>query len=300
MGQPTTSFSNRTLEAMRNLVYAGIRRKSTDPLTGLSAPFVNEYIARWDAFFVDYARWNFSTFKRQKMVSFKQGTTLADDLDTADVSALLTDNTNAETGGGRISINGDLIDYTAKNTPTSGQSITMASVAGTLTPDVDHVEGERVEFLLAAPTDFGKPGEMWFVPNGGRATGKLTHRDWRSMPIPTGRFYTFHDGYLILPQNLSSQNFQLHYWKKGMKPVVGDSLQTPEQYDDFVRLCAMAECHIVMKEFDKANELFARAGAPTPNNPEPIGIIQWAASRDAEQTNSEDEVFIPDLGSSHM
>lgn len=299
MVQPTTVFGNKTLEAMRNLVYAGIRRKASDPLAGLSATFVDGYIAKWDAYFVDYARWNFDTFKRQRIVAFKSGTTLADDLDLGDTSALLTSNDNASASG-RISINGDLIDYTGVDTPTAGQSITLATAAGTQTPDIDHVTGERVEFLIAAPSDFGKPGEMWYMHAGAKASDKILHRDWRDMPIPIGRFYTYHDGYLILPQNLNAQNFQLHYWKKAMKPVAGDSLQTPERHDDFVRYCAMAECYIIMKDFDEANKMFALAGAPTPNNPEPIGILQHAVAHDAEQTNSVDEVFIPDLGTFHM
>lgn len=300
MGQPTTAFSHKTLEDMRNLVYAGIRRKSSDPLTGLSQSFVDGYIAKWDAYFVDAAKWNFDTFKRQKIVAFKSGTTLGEDWDSGDLYLELDDNTDASATGGRVLINGDLVDYTAKGTPNAATSITISTATGALTPDVSHVEGERVEYLIPAPSDFGKPGEMWFQQSGSKATSKLVHRDWREMPIPIGRFYTYHDGFLILPQNMNEQNFQLHYWKKGMKPVAGDSLQTPAKHDDFVRYCAMAECYIVTKEMDKANEMFALAGAPTPNNPQPVGLLQQAIADDSEQTDSRDEVFEPDLGSYHM
>lgn len=301
MAQPTTAFGNRSLEDMRNLVYAGIRRKSTDPLTGLSATFVNGYIAKWDAFFVDAARWNFDTFKRQKMIAFKSGTSIYSAYTSGDAYIELTDNTNAASGGGRISINGDLVDYSAKDTPTSGKSITLTAAGdGVYTPDIDHVAGERVEFLVEAPSDLGKPGEIWVVPSGGIATAKFTHKSWREMPIPRGRYYTYLDGFLIFPQNLNSMTLQLHYWKKGLKLASGENLQTPEKWDDFVKYAAMAECYIITKEFDKAAEMFALAGAPTPGNPDPIGLLQHAMAEDAEQTDSEDDVFIPDLGSYHL
>lgn len=302
MAQPSTAFGYRTVEDMRNLVYAGIRRKSTDPLTGLSASFVNGYIAKWDKFFVDYARWNLPTFKRQKIVAFKSGTALGDDWDSGDLTLELSSNANAAAGGGRVSVNGDLVDYTAKGTPNASASITISTATGALTPDVSHVTGERVEFLVPVPSDFGKPGEMFYMQAGAKATNKLTHRDWREYPIPTGRYYTFHDGYLILPQNLNTQNFQLHYWKKGLKPVNGDSIQTPEEMDDVVRYAAMAECYIVTKEHDKAAEMFKMAGVPNPLDPmaQLNGLLQYYAGINAEQTDSTDEVFVPDLGSLHM
>ncbi|MBX4215331.1 hypothetical protein KW797_00050 [Candidatus Parcubacteria bacterium] len=287
---------------MRNLVYAGIRRKATDPLAGLSATFVNQYIAKWDCFFVDYARWNLPTFKKQKVVNYYSGTSIYSALTTSALYAELTDNTYAASGGGRISVNGDLIDYSAKDTPTSGKSVTISTATGALTADIAHVAGERVEFLVPVPSDFGKPGEMWFMNAGSKASSKLSHKDWRDSPIPIGRFYTFHDGYLILPQNLSTQNFQLHYWKKGLKAVASDSLQCPEQMDDVVKYGAMAECYLITKEFDMAAKMFKLAGLPNPLDPgaDMNGLLQYYAGLNAEQTNSGDEVFIPELGSLHM
>jgi len=302
MGQPATDFGNKTLAAMRLLVYEGIRRKSTDPLAGLQAASVNSYIAKWDAFFVDYARWNLATFKMQKMVEYKTGTTLLSSWASGDLYLELTSNANAASGGGRVSVNGDLIDYSAKGTPTALTSLTISTVAGKLTPDVSHVTGERLEFLVAAPADMGKPGNIWFAQAGSKATFKLSHRSWLEMPIPTGRYYTYHDGFFLFPQNLTTQNLQLHYWKKGLKLVDGDSLQTPEKWDDVVRYGAIAECALITKEYDVADSMFARAGLPNPRQPgsELNGILQWAAGMDSVQTDSNDEVFTPDLGSLHM
>lgn len=301
MAQPTTAFTYTSLEDMRARVYAGIRRKSTDPLAGLSQSSINEYIAKWDAYFVDYARWNFPGFKRQRQVNFKSGTTLGSAVSAGDAVAELTSNANAESGGGRISINGDLVDYTAKDTPNSGTSITTSTTAP-FAIDVDHAAGLRVEFLIPVPSDFGIPGEMFYIYSGSVSSSKLTHVDWRMATHPLGQTYTHHDGYLLLPQNLSTQVFQLHYWKKGFKVIAGDDLQTPAKWDDIVKYAAMGECYIITKEFELASNMFKLAGVPNPIDPgeSPNGLLQHAAGLDAEQTDSRDEVFLAELGSYHL
>lgn len=302
MGQPTTAYGNRSLVDMRNLVYAKIRRNSSDPLSGLSQSYVDEYIAKWDAYVVDYARWNWPGFKKRKLVSYKSGTTVKTAFVTGDATFDLTDNTNASASGGRLAINGDFIDYSGKDSPNAGESVTVSTVTDALGIDVDHSAGERVEFLVPVPSDFGKPGEIWLGNTGQAPHSKLKHKDMRANPKPLGLTYFVDDDYLILPDNLTTGNLLLHYWKKGLKAVDGDELQTPQKWDEIVLLGAMAECKLVMGENDKYSELMAAAGLPNVYEPgaDLDGLLQFAAGLDSEQTDSEDEIFEADLGTPHL
>lgn len=290
MAQPTADFGNRSVAAMRSKVYAGIKRKSTDPLSGLSTTSIDDYIATWDAYFCDYARW---TFRRtSKMLLYWGRTTLYDALATDDTYIELTTNADIPASG-RLAINQDEIDYTDKNTPTSGRSVLIATAADAKTPDVSHVAGEEVNFLVAAPEDFGKPGELWYGDSVNPCRSKLQHLDNRQFPWPpTGRYF-FNDGYFYLPKGMQTARLFAVYYKKAKKPAAGDDLQTPEKYDRFVYLCAMAECYKVMGNDSKANELFLDAGVPTLSNSDPVGILQTAAANDAEQTDSLDDIFVP-------
>ena len=296
MAQPTTQFGNTTLSAMRLIVYKGLRRESSDPVQGLDQTSMNAYINKWDAFFKEYARWNFQGFRKTKIVQWKQSNTVYSNFTTAATYIDITSNANAAADGGRISINRDEIDYSAKDTPNSGKSVTVSTATDALGIDVNHDAGEIVEFLTAVPADFNKPGEIWLMNTSGNSAGqKLKHKDQRDRYWPLAGTYYYHNGYLYLPQGTPSQNMQLHYWSKGMKLVNdGDNLQTPEKWQDFVKYCAMAECYIALKEFAEADKLFELAGAPTKNNPEPTGLLQFAVAQDAIQTDSQDEIFEPE------
>jgi hypothetical protein len=183
------------------------------------------------------------------------------------------------------------VDYTAKDNPNVGYSVTI----GTKTPDVAHSSGELVEFLVALPSNCGKAGELWYMASGNSAGTRLKHLDWREDYWPMSGSYTTKDNYLYLPAGYSSTNLQLQYWKKGMKVVEGDSLQCPEKWDNFVKWCAMADILMNLKEYAEATKLYAMAGAPTENNLNPIGLIQSAASQDAQQTDSQFETFDPEV-----
>lgn len=277
---------------MRAAVYAEIRRKSTDPITGINSDSINDYIAKWDAFFVNAARWNFQGFRKTKIVQHVTATTLYSALATSDLYAELTTNATIPTSG-RMCINRDEIDWSAKDSPTSGRSVTISTATDALTADIAHSAGEIVEFLVPVPSDFGKPGEVWLMNSSGNSGGsRLVHRDWRSRYWPLTGTYFHKDGYLYMPANTATQYMQLSYWKKGMKLASdSESLQTPEKWDNFVRWCAAAQCHMTLGQFKQADELFKRAGVNIDGNLQNVGLLQTAISEDAQQTDSENEIF---------
>lgn len=293
MAQPTTAFGNSTRATIRAAVYAGIRRLSSDPVQGLSTSDVNGYIAKWDAFFVDSARWNFQGFKKTKIVEYWGRTTLYSALATSDTYIELTSNASIPTSG-RVSINRDEIDYSGKNTPTSGRSITISTATDALGVDVSHIAGEYVEFLTATPSDFGKPGVIWVMSSSGNSAGsRLRPMDTREQYWPRSGYYFYNAGYLYLPEGYSNSRLQLHYWRKGMKLNSDtDNLQTPEKWESFVIWCSMAECYIRLSEFDKSTKLFNMAGVNLEGNVLSSGLLIDAISLDAEQSDDY-EVFEP-------
>ena len=150
-----------------------------------------------------------------------------------------------------------------------------------------------MEYLVAAPDDFGKPGEMWLMDDSGNVGGApMTHQDWRGRYAPSSGRYFYKDGYIYLPHGTPASRLQLNYWKKGMKlSADADNLQTPQNYEDFVKWCAMAECYIALKEFDEADKMFALAGVTINGDIEPVGLLTTAMGRDSVQTDSENEIF---------
>mgnify|MGYP006931607560 CR=1 FL=1 len=277
---------------MRAAVYAEIRRKNTDPVTGINADSINDYIAKWDAFFVNAARWNFQGFKKIKIVEHWTATTLYEDFEVGDTYAELTTNANIPNSG-RMSINRDEVDYTAKDTPTSGKSVTISTATDALTQDVDHDDGEIVEFLTPVPSDFGKPGEIWLMNVSGNSGGsKMKHVDWRDRYWPLTGTYTHKEGYLYLPANTPSVQMQLNYWKKGMKLTSdSESLQTPEKWDNFVRWASAAQAHMTLGQTKQANDLFSAAGVSIYGEVLNSGLLNLAIGEDSSQSDSLDEVF---------
>jgi hypothetical protein len=292
VAQPTQNFGNRSVAAMRTQVYAGLKRSPDDPVSGIGASYLNHHIAVWDAYFCDYTKW---TFRRTSKVIENWGrTVLHSALATTDLYAELSSNANIPSSG-RFLINGDEIDYSAKDDPTAGKSVTISTAAGAKTPDVSHVAGEEVNFLVTAPADFGKPGELWRGNSANPFGQKLTHLDYREWSYAPAGHYFYNDGYFYLPRGIPTGRLYAVYYKKAMKLGENDHLQTPEKFDRFVYLCAMAECYKVLGDDDKANTLFLEAGVPTPSNADPVGILQVYAADDAEQTDSLDDIFIPRL-----
>lgn len=287
MSQPTTAFGYRSLADMRTLVYGKIRRKSTDPLTALSSSFVTEYIATWDAYFADYANW---TFRRtSKILSLVAGDSLNGAITTASATFLTTSTTKLTAGGGRVSIQQDEIDYSSA----SGATATVSVVTGAKSIDVSHATGSRVDFLIPVPSDFGKPGEMLVGDASDPGRVPLTLQDYRERSWPAFPHYFVNDGYLYLPRNLAQTHAQLVYYKKAMKPGESDDLQTPRRWDNFVLWATMAECFESTGDHANADLYYKKAGVITPSNPEPNGILQYAASLDADQTDSLDDFFLP-------
>lgn len=295
--QPTSTFGSRQLSDMVAAVYAGIRRKSTDPLQGLDNASIKSYIAKWDCFFVEAARWNFQGYQRTKIIQHFSRTTVQSDFAANAAYIDLTDNTGGTAAGGRISINRDEIDYTAMNAPNVGHSITISAADGAFTPDIGHVAGELVEFLMPAPADLARPGVMWAMQAGGNSSGsKFYPQDWRNNYAPRSQTYFYKNGYFYLPEGYMTANFQCNYWRKGFKVTKDDDyMQCPEKWDNFVKFCAIAECHLILKEYAEATKMYKLAGAPTDDDAEPIGLLQTAMAEDAEQTDDPDDTFMPDV-----
>lgn len=288
MSQPTTAFGNRSVADMQTLIYGKLRRKSSDPLSGLSASFLTEYIATWDAYFFDFARWTFA--RTSKIVNLVAGDSLSSAITTASATFVITSSSKLTAGGGRVSIQQDEIDYSSA----SGATATVSAVTGAKGIDVSHASGSLVDFLIPIPTDFGKTGEVWVGTASNPGSAKLIHQDYRSNTWPLYPYYFVNNGYLYFPRNLSQTHAQLVYYKKAFKAASTDDLQTPRKWDNFVLYCALAEAHQTLGNTGEADYYFKLAGVPTPSTPDPVGILQMAVSEDAEQTDSRDDIFIPE------
>lgn len=274
---------------MRALVRAKLRRKSTDPLSGLSDTFLNEYIATWDAYFIDHAKW---TFRRaSKIVSIVAGDQLNGAITTASPTFAIDSSSKLTATGGRVSIEGDEIDYSSA----SGATATVSAATGAKGIDVSHADNALVDFLIPYPSDFGKPGELWVGDAADPARVKLTHVPYSRRAWPLFPNYASNDGYLYLPRNLAHTRGYLAYYRKAFKTGASEDLQTPRQWDNFVLWCVMAECLQVEGKTSEADYYFNLAGIRTPRmQEEPAGILQAAEAEDAEQTHSDDEFFMPD------